>query len=181
VLNYAIEAFYLSEAFDESQQSGLIPDYEPYDIGSFITTDDSGLTTFNTLDATVRIALLKHYEANRIPHFAPDQYVISAPGGLIQAYAFLPVAPDRFLIGFAQVRDFRFRGISASELADQLSTIEIGEGVDSWLKGDPVAVNADSTAKTMVEVQNAIDSGGFLSGSFGGGFELPVSIRLNRL
>jgi hypothetical protein len=74
VLDYVVEAFYLSEDFFKAQDQGAIPPDEPFDIGNFINRDDSGGLMFNTLDAPGRLRMLKHYEAKRLPSYAAHEF-----------------------------------------------------------------------------------------------------------
>ncbi len=80
-----------------------------------------------------------------------------------------------------QVRAFSFPGVGASELASELSVCEIGDLVEQWLAGEPVACNADPLLAYAAEVQSNIDAGGFRSLSSCGGIEaggpLDVGIR----
>lgn len=176
VLSYAIDAFYLSEAFFRAQEQGQIPWDEPFDQGSFVVKDESGHLLFNTLDAPTRLRMLRHYEERRLPAWTPDIYVTRVGElGAVQAHAFLGLAPDRYLLGRVRLRNCLFQGTSPSEIADQLAMLEIGDLADRWLSGEPVACNGKTLARALDEVQQAIDAGGFLHCATGGAFSATGS------
>jgi uncharacterized protein DUF2726 len=181
VLSYLVHAYYLSAAFYDAQEAGTIPNSEPFDIGSFLVRDEGGQLAFNTLDAAVRIMLIRHHEGGRLPAFCPDAWhSCNDEEGTVSTHAVLPVAADRYVIQKVRVRDFRFQGIGPSEIADQLAILGIGHLVTRWLDGEAVSVNGSELVRVTAEVQAAIDAGGFL-GCASGGWPLPpgASIRIS--
>lgn len=183
VLSYIVQAFYLSEAFHTAQEQGTVPLDEPFDIGNFITKDDAGRYLFNTLDAPARLQMLNHWKNKRLPSFAPDEFLTVLPNERqVQAHAWLAVATDRYLIGRVRIRDFRFQGIAAAEIASQLAVAEVGNLADRWVAGEGVACDGRELAKNMSEVQQAIDAGGFLSvasaGALRAGGTLPDAVQV---
>jgi very-short-patch-repair endonuclease len=179
VLTYVVDAFYMSEAFDEAQKNGIIPWDEPFDIASFIRRDSQGRPAFNTLDHDARIRMLDAWKAKRLPHYAPDEFATrDSETGETSVHTWLAVAPGRYLIAIVRVRSFLYEGIGASEVASQLAGAEMGDLVDRWLAGEAVACNRDELVRAMHEVQAAIDAGGFLSsgcstGSLSAGGRIP--------
>jgi very-short-patch-repair endonuclease len=180
VLTYLAEAFYRAEAFFEAQEQGYIPHDEPFDMGSFIARDEHGCMSFDTLDAGVILAFHQHYRTGRLPALLPDVFSMDLPEHrAVQAYGWLAVAPDRYLLARTIVRRFLFQGIGPSDLAEQLTMVEIGNLAQQWLNGEAVAVDGLTLRKAVAEVQAAIDSGGLLMAAFGdalrvGGAEGPV-------
>lgn len=162
-LSYIIDSFYFSEAIHEAQGRGAIPLDEPFDIGSRVITDASGQLMFDTLDQAARLEILNHWRDKRLPSFTPDEFVTQlSHERQVQAHAFLAVATDRYLIGRVQIRDFRFQGITPSDVAGQLAVAEVGDLADRWVAGEGVACNGRELARYMFEVQQAIDAGGLL-------------------
>lgn len=180
VLSYLVDAFYLAEAFYEAQETGAIPWDEPFDAGSFITSGPDG-QTFNSLDASVRGRLWSQYKAGQLLTPVPDTFLTAMPDGpSVVAHSFLAVAPHRYLISRVEVRSFSFPGVGASELASELSVVEIGDLADEWLAGGAVARSASDLLRQAAEVQRHIDAGGFLGSSTGGGIDAggPVDMGL---
>jgi hypothetical protein len=170
VLTYLVDAFYLAEAFYEAQVSGSIPWDEPFDAGSFITTDEDGQRGFNMLDAVARRRLWALHEHGELPAALPDTWVTSSDAeGAVCAHAFLAVATDRYLISRVRVRDFNFPGVGPGELAMQLAVLDIEQQATRWLAGEAVASHGRDLAKAMAEVQRHLDAGGFRSSATGGG------------
>ena len=185
VLNYVIDAFYLSEAFYEAQVSGYIPGDEPFFPTSVLTTNDRGQIMFSALDAESRLRLFIHHENQRLPVYAPDEFVTRDPTtGAVHAVAFMAVAPNRYLIAQVRVRDFRFQGITPSEVAEQLAVAEIGYLADRWVEGEPVGQDQRQLVRVMQAVQGRIDQGGFLrcgtsTGTLEAGGPLDTMIRVS--
>ncbi|MEV5142886.1 DUF2726 domain-containing protein [Streptomyces sp. NPDC052727] len=183
VLAYLTEAFYRSEAFFEAQRQGQVPYDEPFDMGSFIVRDEKGRISFDTLDAGVILAFHQHYRAGRLPALLPDVFSTDLPKQrAVQAYGWIAVAPDRYLLARTIVRRFLFQGIGPSDLAEQLTMVELGNLAQQWLKGEAAAVNGRALRKAVSEVQAAIDAGDLLMAAFGdalraGGAEGPVLKR----
>lgn len=172
VLDYLIAAFYRSEAFYRAQRDGEIPMDEPFYMGSFLAHDQDGLLTFDTLDIRAILRLRRLYQAGRLPAPIPDQYCTLLPEERsVQSHAFLAVAHDRYLVGKAKVRDFRFQGITPGDLAAELAIAEVGHLADQWLEGQPVAVNGQSLRKHATQVQHAIDQGQMLHCGTGAGLK----------
>ena len=166
VMRYAVEAFYRSEAFFQAQHDGIVPWDEPFDPGNFLTRDDDGQLIFDTLDAKAIRRLRQLYSTGKIPAAVPSHFCTELPDdGIVQAHAFLAVDHDRYLVGKARVRDFRFQGIAPSELAEQLAIAEIGRMAEMWTHDGsaPVAVNGRSLKKEIAEIQGAIDQGHLLT------------------
>ena len=168
VLSYVIEAFYLAEAFYEAQDSGDIPLDEPFVVTSVVVRAEDGSLAFNALDHEARLSLLRSSKAGRLPHFAPDEYhTVDKDAGAVQSHALMAVAPNRYLVARSRVRDFRFQGISPSELAGQISVAQLGDMANRWLAGEPMACDARRLSLYMADIQGAIDSGGFLASATG--------------
>ncbi|MBC8990203.1 DUF2726 domain-containing protein [Micromonospora chalcea] len=181
VLNYAVETFYLSEAFAAAQASGIIRLDEPYMPFMFCIPNGSGGFDVNALDQQARVMLDEACDAGRIPSHAPDMFGTRDPAtGAIQSHAWMAVARNRYLVARARVRDFRFQGISASELASQLAIVDMADLAHAWMVGEPVACDGRTLRKHMVEVQQAIDAGGLrrseTSGALEPGGPMPIKI-----
>ena len=141
LLTYLCDAFYKSVAFDEAQQSGTVPMDEPFYHASFIEQDpDTGRMYFGSLDAKPRAELLALTQDNRLPFFAPDCWVSDVDQwGDVRADAYLGVGDGRTLVATSTVRHFGFFGISAGELAEELSVCDLHRDAVRWLRGEPVA------------------------------------------
>jgi len=128
VLRYVVDAFYLAEAFYDAQAAGYVPLDEPFIVTSCLQPRPGGGFDFNALDQESLLMLLGAYEAGRLPTYSPDQFrAADHEAGAVQADAWMAVAPNRYLVARARVRDFLFQGIRASELASQLAVVEIAD------------------------------------------------------
>jgi very-short-patch-repair endonuclease len=184
VLSYVVDAFFLSGAFFDAQERGVIPLDEPFDAESFLTKDEQGRIVFNTIDGPGRLRLLEHREAKCLPCFTPDEFHTAlAKEGAVQSHAFMAVATDRYLIGRVRIRDFLFQGVSPGEVAGQLAVAELADLAEHWIAGEAAACNGKDLAKSMTEEERAIDAGGFLGCATGGalraGGSLLAEIRLS--
>ncbi|MFC4133487.1 DUF2726 domain-containing protein [Hamadaea flava] len=169
VLNYAIEAFYLSEGFFEAQEAGHIPMDEPLFATSFLVPTADGSLGLNALDHEARLLLLREYQDLRLPTYAPDVFWTTDPSaGAVQAHAWMAVAPNRYLVARTRVRDCRFQGITPSELAGQLVVLELADHAKKWLAGEAVACDRRTLLCYMGEAQKYISDGGFLGCVTGG-------------
>lgn len=181
VLSYAVDTFYLSEAFFAAQQSGQIPLDEPFLPFMFHRPNANGGFDVHALDHEARVMLEEAFEAGNLPSHVPDQYQTrDAEAGAVQSHAWMAVAPDRYLVSRARVRDFRFRGLRASELASQLALLDMADLAQQWMDGEPAACDHRTLVKYMTEVQDAIDAGGFCGSATGcalkPGGPVPMSI-----
>lgn len=161
LLSYAVDAFYKSKAFFEAQESGLVPNDEPFYHGSFLTPIEGGAGfVVSTFDAVAIQDLWKLHAQGRIPRALPNVFR-TRPGEDrgVRAIAYLPVAKDRYLISETRVRDFRFQGISPQDLAEEICIVDIANTVCDWLAGKPVAHNSTAMRKKAEEIQRLIDNG----------------------
>jgi hypothetical protein len=184
VLSYLVEAFYRAETFFDAQEQGIVPMDEIFDAGMVLTRDEDGRPMFDTLDAVARRRLWEHKESGRLSAWLPDVFVTrSGEQRTVHAHAFMAVAVNRYLICRVRVRDFLFRGISASDVAEQLAVADLADQADRWLAQEPVACDLRELTKAMTEVQQAIDAGGFLgsfnSGALRAGGPLPPGVGIN--
>lgn len=141
LLIYVCDAFYKSLAFDRAQKDGVVPFDEPFSHATFIEQDPAtGGLYFGSLDAKPRAELLTLFKARRIPQFAPDCWVSDVDEwGNTRADAYLGVGGDYTLVATSTVRNFGFFGLSAGELAEELSVCDLHRYVLRWLQGDAVA------------------------------------------
>lgn len=161
LVSYAVDAFYRSEAFFEAQESGLVPDDEPFYHGSFITpTRDGTDFLLSTLDAVAIQDLWKLHREGLIPRPLPTVFNVHPEEDRgVRAIAYLPVAKDRYLISETRVRNFRFQGISPHDLAEEICVVDIANAAADWLVGRPVAHNSRAMHKKAAEIQQLIDNG----------------------
>ncbi|MGI5506351.1 DUF2726 domain-containing protein [Lentzea sp. CA-135723] len=184
LLSYAVNAFYRSEAFFEAQESGLIPEDELFHHGSFITPADDGAGfLMSTFDAAAIQGLWKLHAEGQIPRSLPNVFrVRPAEDRGVRAIAYLPVAKDRYLISETRVRDFRFQGISAQDLAEEICIVDIANMVTAWLADEPVACNSAAMRKKAEEIQHLIETGQ-IGGSACGAINIegsePFTIRIH--
>jgi len=159
ILKYVADCYYLFEAFDQAQQSGLIPWDEPFDRSSLTEFDSDGRPIRSIDGEAIRYLALME-QAGRLPSGIPDTIVVTVPPRRnVRCVAFLAVAQDRFIFADVQVRDFRFVGIRPSEVAESLAFAELVDQAKCWLLGEAVAINRIRLARTFHELQVAINRG----------------------
>jgi hypothetical protein len=59
----------------------------------------------------------------------------------------------------ARVRDFRFQGLHASELASQLVMVDLADLAQRWMAGEPAACDHHVLIRYMRDVQDTMDAG----------------------
>jgi hypothetical protein len=189
LLSYAVNAFYLSEAFFEAQENGNVPQDEPFYVGNVLTPLQGGNGGFlpGTFDALAIRDLWSLYRDGLIPRSIPNTLRVRPDQGRgVRAIAYLPVAKDKYLISESRVRDFRFQGISPFDLAEEICVVDIANAAADWLAGKPVASNSATMHKKAVEIQRLIDDGQIVGSCTGtcnieGSEEFSISLtRRNR-
>lgn len=161
LLSYAVDAFYMSEAFFEAQENGSVPHDELLYLGNvFAPAHDGSGSHPGTFDALAIRDLWKLHRDGRTPRPVPNTFrVRSDEGRGVRAIAYLPVAKDRYLISETRVRDFRFQGISPYDLAEEICVVDIANAAADWLAGKPVARNSATMLQKAQEIQRLIDDG----------------------
>lgn len=171
LLSYAVDAFYMSEAFFDAQENGSVPQDEPFYHGNSLTPTHEGSGFLpGTFDALAIRDLRKLYQDGCIPRPIPNTFrVRSGEDRGVRAIAYLPVAKDRYLISESRVRDFRFQGISPHDLAEEICVVDIANSAADWLAGKPVARNSMTMWKKAEEIQRLIDNGQIIGSGTGTG------------
>lgn len=156
MLTNAVDAFYLSEAFDEAQDAGIVPYDEALSPTMVWRPDGSGRMVQNAMDADARATLWAIESSGQLPAAMPDLFITrDEASGAVYADAFLGVAPDRYLVTQTRVRDFRFRGLSAGEIAEQLTMIELADQARSWLAAARSHETSDTCARRWPRCRHA--------------------------
>lgn len=186
VLQYAVDAFFLSQGFFHAQEQGWVPSDEPFDPAMVIRRTPSGKLVFNALDSESRLDLLEHWKANHLPSYCPAEALMaSKKEGSVTAASYMAVAEGRFLVTKVRLRDCRFQGIGPLEIASELATIGIADQAERWLAGEAVASGWGRMKALFEEIQASIDEGCLVALSGGPGLRgagaIPNDIHLPRL
>lgn len=71
-----------------------------------------------------RASIMRSYKEDVCQCPVPEEVTGTDPRGYEVALAFLPVAPDRVVVGRSRVRSFMFPPVSPRELAVELSVVD---------------------------------------------------------
>lgn len=151
LLGWLAEVWFLNEAFTQAQERGEVPYDEIFHhstILGFAYRDQSELVHIDDLGSQEQVRLLHEHVGRmvitrpydpfipsrayiqRVYHTGacrrprPDEQLGTDPSGYSVAVAILPVGDDRYIIGHARVRTFKFPPVAPSELAAELAVVD---------------------------------------------------------
>ncbi|MFI1063864.1 DUF2726 domain-containing protein [Streptomyces spororaveus] len=157
VLEYLISNFYTWQASEAAQERGELPD--DFFFSPFLMLRPEikpGEYLFDTLDADARTLITRLWRAGTLPTPVVEWHSFNVPERRsVKTYAFIPAAPDRYLVGASEIRASGFCGITNSELGEQLAIAEIGSLATQWANGKAVAMNTKHASKALDEVRQA--------------------------
>lgn len=150
VLTYILWAHETGKAFYAAQESGQIPWDEPFYHGSVIDVDESGRAyDFTGLD----IPAMRFLDGFRSRHRALwERQWWRGTETQIEARDVLALPNGQFLAAHCAIRDFAIDGISALDIASELSTAELGWLAQQYDDGDAVAINAEQGARLLNDI-----------------------------
>jgi hypothetical protein len=151
LLGWLVEVWFLKQAFDAAQERGEIPPFEPFDPYGFIERDPGGTWRHSYhVTAPVIIRLQQLEDAGHIPSAGREAIELHTHGDDEDAVAYqvLPVHHGFYLFTKAACRSLSM-GIGAApvEIASDLALLELGEQVEQYLGGEPVAVDRRELAR----------------------------------
>lgn len=140
VLSWLIDVWFLEKAFYEAQDSGQVPDDEPFVYSAFFEpTETGGLGRSIALDAQARGLMFRATVEGVAPFYVPEEITTpydAGPHGLVESICVFELADQRFIIGHAKVRDFGyFGGVYARELVGDLAVADAGERLKAFRQG----------------------------------------------
>jgi hypothetical protein len=170
LLGWLAEVWFLDQAFTQAQERGEVPYDEVFDysmILGFAFRDQGRLVHIDDLESEEQVRLLqKHmermvitrpydpfipsrayiqraYDTGACRRLSPEELHGTDPSGYSIAVAILPVSDDRYIIGHARVRSFRFPPVGPFELAGELAVVDAATRLMRYREG---VEEADSEA-----------------------------------
>lgn len=154
LLGWLAEVWFLEDGFTQAQERGEIPADEVFDYGFILGLayrDQGRLVELTDLPIPEQLRLMKEHQGNLLPTqpynpFGPSRaYIVRSfeqgacrapspehlsgtdPAGFRVAVSILPVAGDRFIVGSARAKLGNFRAVAPTELAEELSVVEVAQ------------------------------------------------------
>ncbi len=169
LIGWLTEVWFLYEAFNAAQEAGSVPYDEVFHYSLFLGfayRDGGRLVDIDGLDPAEQLRLLREHEGRIVvtqpydPFLAsrafinrafqrsdcrepvPKEIVGIDSQGFHVALAVLNVTENRAVIGTARVRSFRFPPVSPTELAMELSVVDVVEKLKQYRQGSYAALTA---------------------------------------
>lgn len=158
LLTYFVETWFLAEAFNEAQLTGVIPDDEPFDVTMFVTprSDSKRLWPY-WLSLDIQRWLWKLYDRGLIATPGASAYVGLDEIGNYRCLSWVEVDDQSVAIARTGIRSQLFRGVVEADLIRMIAMFDLQQTVDQALKGDRgVLVDRDQFfADTLPYYQNS--------------------------
>ena len=151
VLKYILWAHEMGKAFYDAQERGYIPETEPFYHGSFLEkSDDGNGFTFIGLDMPA-IDYLNSFREKAGALWSGSWW--RADGPRAEARDILALPNELYLSAHCAIRNFAIRGISALEIADELSTAELGWLAKQYAAQQPVAIGEREASQLLADLE----------------------------
>jgi hypothetical protein len=156
LLGWLAEVWFLDDGFTKAQDRGDIPGDEIFDYGFVLGLaywDQGRLVEITDLEVLEQLRLMEEHKGKLVPtqpynpfgQFRayiirsfdqgacgapfPEEIFGTDPAGYQVGVGILPVADGRFIIGSARVKLGNFRAVAPTELAFELSVVEVARGL----------------------------------------------------
>lgn len=149
VLGYILEMHEAGKAFAEAQVQGSIPWDEPFVHTSIIDTTDPQRPTFTGLDMAAIERLQRLLATRSIKWWGQWWRVID---GRAEARSLLALPNNQFLSSSCEIREFAIEGIAALEIAEELTTAELGWLTERYEEDEPVALSHEQGRRMLDEL-----------------------------
>ena len=131
LLSYLVECWFLFRSFEQAEESGAFGPYADFDPSWVVALRPNGRGMYwpYAVDVSVRLRILKLYEARGLPEPSPGHGHLRTHGDDAQVAAYVPlrVPNDLYLLAETSLRAFRFRtGRAPFELAEELAVLDLG-------------------------------------------------------
>jgi hypothetical protein len=137
LLTYFVDAWFLEQAFDEAQRSGLIPYDEFFDM-TFIYSDgsQSGRKWPYWLSLDIQHSLQKLHSAGAIGQRAASYHVGKDGDGAYRCLSWLVFDASHVVSVSTGMRAQRFPAVCKSELVSMLAMFDLYSRVEDVIRGD---------------------------------------------
>lgn len=180
LLGWLAEVWFLDEGFNKAQERGEIRPDEVFDYGFVLGLayrDQGRLVEITDLELPEQLRLMKEHAGRLVPTqpynpFGPSRtYIMRSfdqgacrapypeeifgtdPAGYQVGVGILPIAEDRFIIGSARVKLGNFRAVAPTELAFELSVVEVARRLRQYRSNE----YAGSTAAEVEAWRRRLD------------------------
>jgi hypothetical protein len=147
VMSYILRAHELGKAFYAAQDRGSIPTDEPFYHGSVIDPDGG----FMGLDRAA-ISFLHKFRSRYSPLWLGQWW--RATGRKIEVVDLIALAEGLFLKSECSIANFAIEGISALEIAQELSTAELGWIARRFDRGEGVALGRAEGDRLVADLRS---------------------------
>ncbi|WP_445187202.1 DUF2726 domain-containing protein [Pseudonocardia sp. Cha107L01] len=138
VLKYILWAHEVGKAFYKAQESGYIPEDEPFYHGSVVEVSDDGK---GYGFAGIDMPAIRYLHSFRQAHSCVWQRQWWRSVGLeVESVNVVSLPNSLYLVGRCRMRNFALVGISAHDISQELSTAELGWLAHRYSKGEAVAI-----------------------------------------
>lgn len=159
VLLYVLRNHDLARAFYEAQEQGSIPWDEPFIHSNFLTYDEGGCLQFDAMDNDALIYLCQ--ARGRLGARSHCGWLADTDGGQVRARSLMCLRNDLSLFAECAVRSYRFGGVSAFDLAQELCNVEMAALCRRYEAGEAVAIGPRERDRTVQESQSGRNTGGW--------------------
>ena len=137
LLTYFVDAWFLEQAFDEAQRSGLIPYDESFDMTSIYSDgSQSGRKWPYWLSFDIQNSLRKLHSAGAIGQMAPSYHVGKDGNGAYRCLSWLVFDASHVVSVSTGMHAQRFPAVCKSELVSMLAMVDLNSRVENVLRGD---------------------------------------------
>jgi hypothetical protein len=152
VLSYILWAHEMGKSFADAQERGHIPDDEVFYHGSVLEqSEDGGGFTFTGLDMPA-IQYLHHFREEAGALWEGSWWHSTDTG--IEARDLLALPNGLYLSAHCSIRQFAIIGISALEIAEELSVAELGWLAKQYAAEEPVAIGEREACRLLADLQS---------------------------
>ena len=166
LLSWLTELWFLHEAWYEAQRRGEVPLDEPFIYFGFMKLREGGGIEYPfDLAQPTHLLIIRSYDEGYVAGVCPE-YISREPevgDTRSTAYAVLPLPKNRYIIGRASCRLFHFPPIGPATLVMDLSTVDLGERLKRYLKGEYVPDSAEQLATLHKHTEGWSREGSILS------------------
>lgn len=134
LLSYFIDAWFLSEAFAEAQESGGIPYEEDFDM-CFIASNGGETKWPYWLSADLQIEIQNLYKARKINQFAPSHWIGKDENNNYRCICWVEIKPSIIVAIKTGMKMQRFPIRIESDLLWMLAVFDIYKEIEAYLEG----------------------------------------------
>jgi very-short-patch-repair endonuclease len=152
LVGWLVEVWAMERAFYEAQRAGGVPHDEPFCYFSVLDPRPDGSSGWLSLDGEGREQMALAFREGLAPDWVPEERTSRHPFDdgepeQIEAFAIFRLHRDRYIIGYARLRNFAlFGGVHATQLAADLAVADAGVLLKRYMDGEIPATTREELA-----------------------------------